>query len=274
MHEGNQNTGRRLGTQALGELQRQRIAAMQTLIAIAILAAVASALGCGPTSEEGRPPGRERAAPTAPEPPPTKLEQLRLAGAVLDAPSDWPSVSPASVERLVKGVSGDDDDRATVRVVGRRLPNDAEPALWLMSYRLPVASRQPSPAQVMEDAIRGYRIAADARGATVTADGDCVATHCEMRVRFVGAFEMRTRVRIWWAGEALAHLGCSCVAEGCAHFGSCSLPEPAATAPAHRGGDGEQGMAGELHACPMHPEVQREHAGLCPICGMNLEPLD
>lgn len=28
-----------------------------------------------------------------------------------------------------------------------------------------------------------------------------------------------------------------------------------------------------MYTCPMHPEVQSDHPGICPICGMNLEPV-
>src|SRR5947209_19529575 len=30
--------------------------------------------------------------------------------------------------------------------------------------------------------------------------------------------------------------------------------------------------AGTLYTCPMHPEVQQDHPGSCPKCGMALEP--
>ncbi len=29
-----------------------------------------------------------------------------------------------------------------------------------------------------------------------------------------------------------------------------------------------------IYTCPMHPDVQQDHPGLCPICGMSLEPQD
>jgi Cu+-exporting ATPase len=32
-------------------------------------------------------------------------------------------------------------------------------------------------------------------------------------------------------------------------------------------------MAGAVYTCPMHPEIQQDHPGNCPICGMALEPL-
>jgi Cu+-exporting ATPase len=32
-------------------------------------------------------------------------------------------------------------------------------------------------------------------------------------------------------------------------------------------------MAGAIYTCPMHPEIQQDHPGNCPICGMALEPL-
>ena len=30
---------------------------------------------------------------------------------------------------------------------------------------------------------------------------------------------------------------------------------------------------GTLYTCPMHPEVQQDHPGSCPKCGMALEPM-
>jgi Cu+-exporting ATPase len=32
-------------------------------------------------------------------------------------------------------------------------------------------------------------------------------------------------------------------------------------------------VAGAIHTCPMHPEVRKDGAGACPICGMALEPV-
>lgn len=29
-----------------------------------------------------------------------------------------------------------------------------------------------------------------------------------------------------------------------------------------------------IYTCPMHPEIQQDHPGICPICGMTLEPKD
>ncbi|MGL5018619.1 MAG: heavy metal-binding domain-containing protein, partial [Luteolibacter sp.] len=29
-----------------------------------------------------------------------------------------------------------------------------------------------------------------------------------------------------------------------------------------------------IYTCPMHPEVQQDHPGPCPKCGMALEPVD
>src|SRR5690554_7168505 len=31
--------------------------------------------------------------------------------------------------------------------------------------------------------------------------------------------------------------------------------------------------AGTIYTCPMHPEIQQDHPGSCPKCGMALEPL-
>lgn len=42
-------------------------------------------------------------------------------------------------------------------------------------------------------------------------------------------------------------------------------PEPAESGPE------EQGL-GKLYTCPMHPEVEQDHPGDCPKCGMALEP--
>jgi Cu+-exporting ATPase len=27
-----------------------------------------------------------------------------------------------------------------------------------------------------------------------------------------------------------------------------------------------------IYTCPMHPQIERDHPGQCPICGMTLEP--
>jgi Cu+-exporting ATPase len=35
---------------------------------------------------------------------------------------------------------------------------------------------------------------------------------------------------------------------------------------------GESSAAGTVYTCPMHPEVQQNHPGECPKCGMTLEP--
>ena len=32
-------------------------------------------------------------------------------------------------------------------------------------------------------------------------------------------------------------------------------------------------LAGTIYTCPMHPQIQKDHQGNCPICGMSLEPL-
>ncbi len=41
-----------------------------------------------------------------------------------------------------------------------------------------------------------------------------------------------------------------------------------------RGGEQRQASAGELWTCPMHPSVIRDEPGECPICGMDLVPLE
>ncbi|WP_312563032.1 copper-translocating P-type ATPase [Diaphorobacter sp.] len=45
-----------------------------------------------------------------------------------------------------------------------------------------------------------------------------------------------------------------------------SLPEPVAAPVAAV-------PAGTIYTCPMHPEVQQDHPGTCPKCGMTLEPI-
>src|SRR6478672_856378 len=32
--------------------------------------------------------------------------------------------------------------------------------------------------------------------------------------------------------------------------------------------------AGTIWTCPMHPQIRWDHPGICPICGMTLEPLE
>ena len=31
--------------------------------------------------------------------------------------------------------------------------------------------------------------------------------------------------------------------------------------------------AGVIYTCPMHPQIEQDHPGPCPLCGMSLEPL-
>src|SRR6185503_9503941 len=38
------------------------------------------------------------------------------------------------------------------------------------------------------------------------------------------------------------------------------------------GGATQAVAAGALYTCPMHPEIVQEGPGICPICGMALEP--
>jgi len=45
------------------------------------------------------------------------------------------------------------------------------------------------------------------------------------------------------------------------------FPDPAATAAQ------APPVAGALYTCPMHPEIVRDAPGICPICGMALEPM-
>ena len=32
------------------------------------------------------------------------------------------------------------------------------------------------------------------------------------------------------------------------------------------------GTSGAMYTCPMHPEIRQDHPGVCPKCGMALEP--
>ena len=35
-----------------------------------------------------------------------------------------------------------------------------------------------------------------------------------------------------------------------------------------------QAAKGTIYTCPMHPQIRQDRPGICPICGMALEPLD
>ena len=35
----------------------------------------------------------------------------------------------------------------------------------------------------------------------------------------------------------------------------------------------EKPQGNAIYTCPMHPEVQQDHPGACPKCGMALEPM-
>src|SRR5690606_14876311 len=37
-------------------------------------------------------------------------------------------------------------------------------------------------------------------------------------------------------------------------------------------GESAPAPAGSSYTCPMHPEIRQDHAGICPKCGMALEP--
>jgi Cu+-exporting ATPase len=50
-------------------------------------------------------------------------------------------------------------------------------------------------------------------------------------------------------------------------------PQTLALLPVHRSPGTEQIASGQLYTCPMHPEVQQDHPGSCPKCGMALEPM-
>jgi hypothetical protein len=167
------------------------------------------------------------------------LEPLSLAGATLDAPAGWAPLEPSTVARLTGTVTRLDPE-ALVQVEGRRLPHERAPLLSLMSTRLSAsASRHQSPERAMLDAIDKLRVAGAARGAAVEADGDCSPMYCDMEASFSDepALEMRNRIRFWWEGSSIVQLGCSCIAQGCAYIESCSLPVPAATAPARSAED-------------------------------------
>nr|WP_157603788.1 heavy metal translocating P-type ATPase [Rhizobacter sp. Root1221] len=50
-----------------------------------------------------------------------------------------------------------------------------------------------------------------------------------------------------------------------AKFVSLVIPAPAAPSP--------PAEAGTIYTCPMHPEIRQDHPGICPKCGMTLEPV-
>jgi Cu+-exporting ATPase len=41
----------------------------------------------------------------------------------------------------------------------------------------------------------------------------------------------------------------------------------------HRAGPGPAPPDGAIYACPMHPKIRQAGPGVCPICGLPLEPL-
>ena len=49
--------------------------------------------------------------------------------------------------------------------------------------------------------------------------------------------------------------------------------QPAAPAPANTPGTTPPEPGGTIYTCPMHPEVRQDHPGICPKCGMTLEPI-
>jgi Cu+-exporting ATPase len=58
-----------------------------------------------------------------------------------------------------------------------------------------------------------------------------------------------------------------------------SMPMPVASSMGMEGGKTEKApntgaprSPGRLHVCPMHPEIEQEGPGTCPLCGMALEP--
>jgi Cu+-exporting ATPase len=41
----------------------------------------------------------------------------------------------------------------------------------------------------------------------------------------------------------------------------------------HRAGPAPAPPDGAIYACPMHPKIRQAGPGVCPICGLPLEPL-
>ncbi len=66
--------------------------------------------------------------------------------------------------------------------------------------------------------------------------------------------------------EGLMHHFCS------AHCRERFVAEPARFLSGQADDDAAQAPAGTTYICPMHPEVRQEDPGICPICGMALEP--
>jgi len=56
--------------------------------------------------------------------------------------------------------------------------------------------------------------------------------------------------------------------------GVSGAPATAAGAPASPGQTAAAPAAKQLYTCPMHPQIIRDHPGTCPICGMELVPME
>ncbi|HWK54355.1 MAG TPA: YHS domain-containing protein, partial [Hyphomicrobiales bacterium] len=73
-----------------------------------------------------------------------------------------------------------------------------------------------------------------------------------------------TPLRTEYAGETYRFCGKSCLTKFQADPQRYLSPAPAGIEPA---------PPGTRYTCPMHPEIEQDHMGACPKCGMALEPL-
>ena len=99
----------------------------------------------------------------------------------------------------------------------------------------------------------GVRLIDPVCGMTVAADGPHHALHAGVEFRFCSA-----GCRAKFVADPGKYLAAPAHGDT-AHGGHAPPP---ATVP-----------AGTPYTCPMHPEVVRDGPGICPICGMALEPV-
>ena len=79
------------------------------------------------------------------------------------------------------------------------------------------------------------------------------------------------------AGETFYFCCAGCKAKFDAEPGRYAQKAPATAhshaAHAHKHAAPQAAVPGAIYTCPMHPEVQQDHPGACPKCGMALEPM-
>src|SRR5262249_28678013 len=77
--------------------------------------------------------------------------------------------------------------------------------------------------------------------------------------------------RSQYAGQTVYFCSATCHARFNARPDSYMQGQPAAPADAKAAATGRVRFAGTNFTCPMHPEIERDQPGACPICGMTLE---